>query len=513
MKDSKGITLVALAITIVVMIILAGVTIKVGLEQNGIISGSKDERQKQEISMLIEKIKIEINEKQATSSDRLTQEELESILTKYGKLSADKQTLTTSKEYEIQVSDIYAYNEVISDGTWDGTKSVNTPKIDNTGLTPVYWNGTEWIKLNYSSSKEDWNKWYDYSNQQWANAESKDGSMWVWIPRYEYKINSDNSITVNFKRIGDSTTSGYILHPAFSNDINNGGWTTDLEGFWVAKYQAGYQNSTTGETNKEIFYSELNYTELGDYSSNFLAATLEKDKSKLTYPVFKPNTYAYNIISVGDAWILSQEIGNASMYGLSNVDSHLLKNSEWGAVAYLAQSSYGLNSNSSTSNEIAVNTKNLNNSVNVANASTGTKANVYAVTGYANTNKVNDISASTTKNMTGIFDLSGCTSEYVAGFYAGGNTNLPKAYNTMANSLTTKSSKYMTLYTANEKNGDATNETAGWNSDYSFFISKTNPIFSRGGDYSVTSECGLFAFTATDGTPNSKRGFRACLAF
>ena len=41
---------------------------------------------------------------------------------------------------------------------------------------------------------------------------------------------------------------------------------------------------------------------------------------------------------------LQKEIVNAKLfYGLSDVDSHMMKNSEWGAVSYLTWSKYGRN--------------------------------------------------------------------------------------------------------------------------------------------------------------------------
>ena len=30
--------------------------------------------------------------------------------------------------------------------------------------------------------------WYNYEAKEWANAQTEDGSMWVWIPRFAYKI-------------------------------------------------------------------------------------------------------------------------------------------------------------------------------------------------------------------------------------------------------------------------------------------------------------------------------------
>ena len=44
LKTQKGITLIALVVTIVVLLILAGVTISLLLDENGIIAKSKDAR-------------------------------------------------------------------------------------------------------------------------------------------------------------------------------------------------------------------------------------------------------------------------------------------------------------------------------------------------------------------------------------------------------------------------------------------------------------------------------------
>ena len=72
----------------------------------------------------------------------------------------------------------------------DEAKGVNTPKVEGTGLIPVYHNGSTWVDLTENSTAEEWNNWYNYdtTNKKWANARTADGSMWVWIPRYEYKI-------------------------------------------------------------------------------------------------------------------------------------------------------------------------------------------------------------------------------------------------------------------------------------------------------------------------------------
>ena len=495
---------------------------------NGLINKANDTKIATEIASIKEEIQTDILGKQAENQGSISDSSLKTILEKYGTINYEedgktiKSITTTKGNHEIARADIWSgtttntNNTVVADGSWNGT--VNTPKIDGTGLTAVYWNGTEWTKLTGASSQEEWNKWYDYSKQNWANAQSADGSMWVWIPRYEYKIDSTNKkITVNFVKIGDTTTDGFTLHPAFMNDsnngYNNGGWDKDLSGFWVAKYAAGYQNATAGEDTKTVQYSDLKYTTVNSsYTSNFLTAEITTN-TNLSYPVFKANTYAYNIISAGDAWLLSQEIDTASMYGLSNVDSHMVKNSEWGAIAYLTHSQYGVKGNSTNMNEVTINSKNLNNSIYVNNVTSGTKANVYAVTSYGNSDTPNDKNASSTKNMTGVFDLNGCVWERVAGYYQGGSASTSTWHSAMASSSTTTSTKYLTLYTTNNKKGDATNETAGWNSDYSIFVSSSNPVFACGGYFNYGDAAGVFAYSAAAGGPSYSNGFRVCLAF
>ncbi len=373
------------------------------------------------------------------------------------------------------------------DGSWDG--EVNSPKVEGTGLIPVYHNGTNWVDLTENSTEEEWNNWYSYdtTNKKWANARTKDGSMWVWIPRYEYKIDSTaKTIDVKFiEGTSTATTAGFTLHPAFGTDLNNGGWDKDIPGFWVAKYPAGWQNGTNGATSIGTpVNSSATYASSG---SNASYGGSTASGNAMSLPVFKANNYAYNYISVGDAYKLSQTIaGTNNFYGLTGIDSHLQKNSEWGAVAYLAHSKYGLNAV-----EVTQNTTNKSNSPTGINAVTSPESTT---------------NTSTTKNVTGVYDLSGCVYEKVASVFTGGTTTYTKGMPTGS------SSKYVTLYTANGKKGDATNETSGWNGDYSAFVTSSSPVFYRGGNYNDTAaNAGLFLFASDKGNATISNGFRAVL--
>ena len=67
-RKEKGITLVALVVTIIVLIILAGVTINIVLDQNGIIEKTKEAKNKTEQASDIEKIRLAILEAQIGES-------------------------------------------------------------------------------------------------------------------------------------------------------------------------------------------------------------------------------------------------------------------------------------------------------------------------------------------------------------------------------------------------------------------------------------------------------------
>ena len=519
-SKEKGITLVVLIITIVILLILAGIGIAVLTGENGLFTRAQQAKEKT--------IEAQKNE-EATISEYM--DEMDKYITDY------------------------------AEGKWNSDKKVNSPKLME-GMTGVYWdeNGNE---IEVTSENSD--NWYNYDKQKWANAKTKDGSYWVWIPRYAYQIESGcytntagkisikflqgtsnkdsegKEISTKYPTVTGGKMADYVVHPSFTNgkanNYMNGEWDKELTGYWVAKYAAGYQectqtiaqNGTIAEptTNtSNIKYSDKKYT---NYNSDCVTNAISQNLSelpKMSYPVFKPLTYAYNCITTGDVYTLTQEIAKAKdFYGLNSklTDSHQMKNSEWGAVAYLTQSKYGRDGT-----EVTINNKNMNND----------SKNIYAVTGYANST-ASDNSASTTNNKTGIFDLSGCVLEYTAAYVSNGSSNINlygKSYaSTEANldGYKTLSTKYATVYpydstylgaTYNNLKseiygfGDAILETSNrsgisnsWNGDDSRFPYPSDPFFKRGGGYSNDSDAGTFAFVHTIGNSYSSHGFRSVL--
>ena len=438
------------------------------------------------------------------------------------------------------------------------------------------------------------NNWYDYEAKKWANTQTEDGSMWVWIPRYAYRINSstqtcdivfligttDNYYDENGKiqtakrqKTADETidtTTGYTVHPAFTNESNigfaNGGWDKELAGIWVAKFEAGYaggNNNAPKGVSSEATYtqSELWGTsaETGTGTDGKISARNWTDgvygstETTIKYPTFQGLTYSMNYINQNDAFNISRTLtGKNNIYGLNsnNADSHLMKNSEWGAIAYLSQSKYGLNGTN-----IYINNVTLNSSTTSVYAVTGCSAassaddekitttieklnNRTETNAYVWTQK-NGTKASSTGTIYGIYDLSGGAWERTAGIVANGNDNLTIYGNSLLNNgkNNSTSTKYVTVYSSNDsgisdlntasnKNyevntkiyGDSIRETStsgngqsSWYSDSAYFVGSYNPFSINGGSLWTGSGSGLFCFSRSNGASTYGGGFRAVL--
>jgi hypothetical protein len=541
LKNKRGITLIALVITIIVLLILAGITINLTIGEDGIITKAK-----------------EAGDKYAQSAEN-EQADLAELM----------------NQTENIINSTVGSNNSTNENNWDG--KVNAPEL-LTGMTAIKFSNP----VEATASKTDLNSivvttntsdttWYNYEAKQWANAQTEDGSMWVWIPRFAYKVNSATQTfdivfligtTDNYynadgtlgkaqratsNNTSPDTTADYTVHPAFTNEssINyaNGGWDSELTGIWVAKFEAGLPDSSTAQT-----------------------TTI--DTTDWYYPVFQGQKYSYNWISTSNAFLLSQAIAKANnLYGLSSTstDSHLMKNSEWGAVAYLSQSQYGLNGT-----EIAIN----NVAFNGIESTVRTGYKVYAVTGYSGTSAndksnvlaqntalndavknsdasrtsyawytTNGIKASSTGTIYGIYDMSGGITEQTSTFvnntyvktntkgtavYAQRNTKYVMVYEageTGEETGDTDTEKWEKAarknYIANNKIGDAIKETVtsscdgtnseSWYSDYSYFSGYDAQFIGRGGPYYDTTSAGLFAFTRSDGGNWGNDGFRTVL--
>ena len=229
----------------------------------------------------------------------------------------------------------------------------------------------------------------------------------------------------------------------------------------------------------------------------------------------------------------------------------MMKNTEWGAVAYLSHSKYGINY------EIRINN---NNSFKTGYAAT-TGSGSSSATNVAMWNTPTGYLASTTGNITGVYDMSGGAVELVMGVQAdesgqplSGRHNI---YNSGFNgklgcptcdpsvsgvdSSITKiidgmnfpDSKYYDIYKYDEVNtsrkrrilGDAAGELgpfkissinnspiSSWYSDNAYFVYNINPWISRGGYINNQNNAGVFYYGAHVGHASNTSSFRIIFA-
>ncbi len=135
-KLNKGITLIALVITIIVLLILAGISISALKGDNGIITEAKEAKRQTDIANLKEMVEVDILRKQAKSkSGDITTEELKEILDKYFKEvpenAEDLQKNMEDPEYSLKARDEYGEDiEIKVSDLYEGDLTTGTVDDD-----------------------------------------------------------------------------------------------------------------------------------------------------------------------------------------------------------------------------------------------------------------------------------------------------------------------------------------------------------------------------------------------
>lgn len=352
-------------------------------------------------------------------------------------------------------------------------KSGANEPILKEGMIPVRYNYIENVWVKADSENPAMNGWYNYGNKEWANAilvrengtktrefyENANAdtvinnedilAFFVWIPRYKYSIVSSTGmqqVEIAFEESTATKSTGpnYITHPAFTFDGK------ELSGIWVGKFEiTGNMNNVTVLPNQGAIVSQ-------------------------------------NISTMFNG--IQGMYGN--LYGLNTDDSNLrlIKNTEWGAVTYLANSKYGICKNS--------------------------KCEVMTSYNYDYSSDTG-IKASTTGNITGVYAMSGGAMEYVMG-----NNNGVAGSSGFDNVWMSENKKYYDSYTdgtstdytrgingdATEEFGPFTNNQSSWNSGYSSFVDSNYPWFFR------DIESNIYSFSKYTGGSHYQIGFRISLS-
>ena len=386
------------------------------------------------------------------------------------------------------------------------TSGASTPNISSGMIPVVYDYGKEaFVKADTNSN------WYNYNNKEWANMvlvsdavrdkynsalegtqilETDVLAYYVWIPRYRYQIfydvvnaTSKQLINIKFESKETSKSLGtakaeWLTHPAFTFGSD------ELDGIWVGKFEI------TGST---------------------------------TTPTIKPNQTSLRNLNVSSLFNVSKKIN----YGTIR-DTSMIKNIEWGAIAYLTTSIYGQ----------GLTEVRINNSSTYITGCAASIENGSAYNGCENIyNTPVGVLASTTGNISGIYDMSGGSYEYVMGVMEDSlGSNIPvSGYSTQYNSgfigknlndktVTTgvafPESRYYDIYKYGTSYsdytryhmGDAITETKGWYGDSNtYFVSPSGPWLVRGDYYGHDSNAGVFAFYNNYGRDRINYSARAVL--
>ena len=374
------------------------------------------------------------------------------------------------------------------------TSGANEPVLAS-NMIPVYYDETQetWKKANTNNIDKN-NPWYSYNSTgeykgMWANAVTVTGTnrtkylnatpgttipmddittMWVWIPRFNAVTPSNynggtqakpNAIDVTFVKQNEIAIDAFT----FGNK--------ELSGFWYGKFETSHTTLT----------SSASYD-----NPNNLECTNETC-SNANEIIIKPNVSSLRSQTVSNFFFASrsmEQTGNSFGFVSSEVDIHMSKNSEWGAVVYLTQSIYGRCTSSTTCTEIGIN----NNKSYITGY--GSPAGSYnsVANGAYNTTLGKD--ASTTGTIYGIYDMSGGSWEYVMGVYT--NTISSSGFSSLPDT------KYYNNYTSSSYTGHALTETAAWYSNSNIFVNTSSPWFRRGGRYNSPG-AGVFYFDHING--------------
>ena len=400
-------------------------------------------------------------------------------------------------------------NNVIEATVGKIEKKPNAPVLAS-NMIPVYYDETTetWKKADLANPNNTY-KWYNYNNGMWANAVTVTSSsrskylnasigtaismndittMWVWIPRF-------NAATPSNYNGGTKTSPGaidvtFVKSKETAIDAFTFG-NKELSGFWYAKFETSHSTLTSSTTN------------------NNLGCSNERC-SNANGIIIKPNVTSLRYNNVSNFFFASRSMeksGNSFGFVSTEVDTHMSKNNEWGAVAYLTQSIYGRCTNSTTCSEVGIN----NNSGYLTGYGAPAGSSSSVANGAYNTTLGKN--ASTTGTIYGIYDMNGGAVEYVMGVLADTNGKPRSGYNSSSNSgftgmlndgttytgIAFPDSKYYNLYTGSSYTGHALTETAGWYSDFAGFVFTGSSWFFRGGNYNTSALSGVFFFNNRNG--------------
>ncbi len=408
-------------------------------------------------------------------------------------------------------------------------------------MIPIMYHNNEWVVADSTNSSSTY-KWFDYDIKQWANAATivpseletykaknvgdpvnNDDVMgyFVYIPRYRYtlwnvnntgnELRGEQEILIDFENKDVTSKSNgvvnraYLTHPAFTMG------TRELNGFWIGKFETSSSTNYTSTTTSSIALQN------GVYVKPYLSETSVQ--------------YSIRNMTIYNQYLMTTALSGSNYHNLSTMESGVISNMKWGATTYLSHSIYGTcngTKGSATCTDVKLNS-NENYYTGTGPQEEGSTAVGAIVNIYSSPL---GLTASTTHNIYGIYDMAGGAWEYVMGVMKpeGGNQAATSGTSGFSTSSLFPSREYYDLYDYGTTNddaaafarghlGDATKEviknisvSGSWYGDSSNFLNNYSYWVGRGGRNTSAGSAGIFYFAVGSGTHYPHVGTRIFLA-
>ena len=400
LRRNKGITLIALVVTIIVLLILAGISIAMLTGQNGILNRAAEAKEKTGTTQTEETVKLSVTDALTQGLGSLTDANLKTALNnnigagKYeisGDATSGWTVTVKGKEYKID-----------STGKIDGT----TTGGGETGTLPTGEGTTPYLPNSTFSKKEG-----DLSTGLVIQDANQNEYVWVEVPKTIYTDTKYNTTGTTIKeneweKIRDCLKEYTKDYSSSSyKDTNTDGTTYSVDyqnmlksvytngGFWIGRYEAGLEEGKDPRTS--------------------YVAIADSDKA-----VVKPNMYPYNYVRCGEAQTLAERMN------YDRVTSSLIYGLQWDLVLKFIETKKATTKANLTTNSKSIGNYN-DNLWNITNANAKYSADSGS-TFYAcqssfpkkvNASLLLTTGADTSFSLMNIYDIAGNVWEWTREFY------------------------------------------------------------------------------------------------
>ena len=336
---NKGVTLIALAVTIVVMLILAGVTISVLNGENGIVKQAQKAKEESKIKELKEKVRIDIAGKRVENiNGELRVSVLKEILDKYFDNVPVETQITSETElkakeeygkYEMKISDIDV-GEITYETSYTIFKDVNGEQV------PI----PEGYIVSENSDENIVNKGLVISDSRgneyvWISCTVDSSSNKLQYKRTEWGVEKDG--TDNSRAIKDELTLKDIDVTYSKTDTDNGineeiskeivaQINAEKEsikkygGYYIGRYEVGKDNKTAVIKAEQEPYVNIKWSKAyelakgiggGEGATTYLCSSYSWDTAINFIQNTTGKNYATSIIGFNGNW-KGQEVKDSS---------------------------------------------------------------------------------------------------------------------------------------------------------------------------------------------------------